>query len=273
MSRPAGARPVPPRHVSLCILSGPTWRTPGRAVLRKGPLRGFYQVKQCHERPRTRLVRTGGMRVFDAAARFPHSCTIPNCSLGAYVCGRRYVLVEEACKRVPEPAVPARKGPGARVRKRSLPTHKRARALRGARGKFRARSERSGAHVFQTGRYRDGSLIARHAARSAARATRRVPSAGPSCPKRKAPTSCPAPPLRACRASLALPASRRHLAPREPPRPLALRERLACLRPPASRRRQGARARSCGGRSRAASQAARERLRAVRTTRREEERA
>ncbi len=159
MSRPAGARPVPPRHVSLCILSGPTWRTPGRAVLRKGSLRGFYQVKQCHERPRTRLVRTGGMRVFDAAARFPHSCTIPNCSLGAYVCGRRYVLVEEACKRVPEPAVPARKGPGARVRKRSLPTHKRARALRGARGKFRARNERSGAHVFQTGRYRDRSLL------------------------------------------------------------------------------------------------------------------
>ena len=63
------------------------------------------------------------------------------------------------------------------------------------------------------------------------------------------------------------------LAPREPPRPLAPRERLACLQPPASRRRQGARARSCGGRSRAASQAARERLRAVRTTRREEERA
>ena len=57
------------------------------------------------------------------------------------------------------------------------------------------------------------------------------------------------------------------------PRPLALRERLACLQPPASRRRQGARARSCGGRSRAVSQAARERLRAVRTTRREEERA
>ena len=115
--------------------------------------------------------------------------------------------------------------------------------------------------------------LARHAARSAAWTTRRVPSAGPSCPKRKAPTSCPAPPLRACRASPAFPASRRHLAPREPPRPLALRERLACLQPPASRRRQGARARSCGGRSRAASQAARERLRAVRTTRREEERA
>ena len=112
--------------------------------------------------------------------------------------------------------------------------------------------------------------LARHAARSAAWTTRRVPSAEPSCPKRKAPTSCPAPPLRACRAS---PASRRHLAPREPPMPLVPRERLACLQPPASRRRQGARARSCGGRSRAASQTARERLRAVSTTSREAERA
>ena len=115
--------------------------------------------------------------------------------------------------------------------------------------------------------------IVRRAMRRAAPTTRRVPSAGPSCPKRKVPTSCLAHLLRACRASLALPAFRRHLAPREPPRPLALRERLACLRLPASRRHQGARARSCGGRSRAASQAARERLRAVRTTRREEERA
>ena len=46
-------------HIEMCIRDR-----------RKGSLRGFYQVKQCHERLRTRLVRTGGMRVFDAAARF-----------------------------------------------------------------------------------------------------------------------------------------------------------------------------------------------------------
>ena len=212
-----------------------------------------------------------GFRRCCAISSFMYDSQLLAC--GTYVCGRRYVLVEEACKRVPAPAVPARQGRW-RAGTQAEPSHAQAGACPARRSREVPCKERKEWCACVSDRPLSRSIaLARHAARSAAWTTRRVPSAGPSCPKRKAPTSCPAPPLRACRASPAFPASRRHLAPREPPRPLAPRERLACLQLPASRRRQGARARSCGGRSRAASQAARERLRAVRTTRREEERA